>query len=72
MYDLTEEQIKLIQDRCQEIIDAFVPDENYGSANTMYVVSHYNTQYPNETINGDMYEYIMSYQFPEEQPVEEV
>ncbi|MDR7207592.1 hypothetical protein [Priestia megaterium] len=69
-YGLTEEQIKLIQERCQAIIDAFVPDQNYGSPNTMYVVSKYNEQFPNEVIGGNIYEYAMSISF-EEQPQEE-
>ena len=67
MYDLTEEQIKTIQDRCNEIINAFEPNDIYGEADTMYVVSHYNIQYPTETIGGDMYEYIMSYPLSNEE-----
>ncbi|MGG0487260.1 hypothetical protein ABEY65_28320 [Priestia aryabhattai] len=62
-YGLTEEQIKLIQERCNAIIEAFVPDQNYGSANTMYVVSHYNEQFPSEVISGDIYEYAMAISF---------
>jgi hypothetical protein len=69
-YGLTEEQIKLIQERCNEIIEAFVPDQNYGSPNTMYVVSKYNEANPSEVINGNIYEYAMSVTF-EEQPMEE-
>jgi hypothetical protein len=69
-YGLTEEQIKLIQERCNAIIEAFVPDQNYGSPNTMYVVSKYNEQFPSEVIGGDIYEYAMSISFEEQPQVE--
>jgi hypothetical protein len=68
-YGLTEETIKLIQERCKEIIDGFVPDRFLSYPDTLYVVSHYNDQFPNEVINGDTYEYAMTISF-EEQPQE--
>ena len=68
-YGLTEEQIKLIQERCHAIIEAFVPDYETPYADTQYVVSRYNQQFPNEVISGDIYQYAMSISF-EEQPEE--
>ena len=68
-YGLTEEQIKLIQERCQAIIDAFVPDRFIAYPDTLYVVSKYNEQFPDEVIDGNTYEYAMSVTF-DEQPQE--
>jgi len=69
-YGLTEETIKLIQERCKVIIDGFVPDRFLAYPDTLYVVSHYNEQFPSEVISGDLYEYAMSIQLEEEQPQE--
>ena len=69
-YGLTEETIKLIQERCNAIIEAFVPDRFISYPDTLYVVSHYNEQFPNEVIDGDIYEYAMSISFEEGQPQE--
>lgn len=69
-YGLTEEAIKLIQERCNAIIEAFEPNDFFEYPNTFYVVSRYNSQFPDEVINGDIYEYAMSVMF-EEQPQEE-
>jgi hypothetical protein len=71
LYDLTEEQIKLIQERCNEIIEAFVPDRFIVYPDTLYVVSHYNDQFPDEVIDGNIYEYAMSIPLDTEQPQEE-
>lgn len=59
-FGLTEEKIKLIQERCNVIIEAFVPDRFIAYPDTLYVVSHYNEQFPDEVIDGDTYEYAMS------------
>ena len=69
-YGLTEETIKLIQERCNAIIEAFVPDYETPYPDTQYVVSRYNQQFPNEVIDGDTYQYAMSIQLEEEQPQE--
>ena len=67
-YGLTEEQIRLIQARCNAIIEEFEPNEIYEYPATMYVVSTYNSKYPNETISGDIYEYAMSVTFEAQAP----
>jgi hypothetical protein len=69
-YGLTEETIKLIQERCNAIIEAFVPDYETPYPDTQYVVSRYNQQFPNEVISGDIYQYAMSISFEEQPQVE--
>jgi hypothetical protein len=69
-YGLTEETIKLIQGRCNVIIEAFVPDRFIAYPDTLYVVSHYNEQFPNKVIDGNTYEYAMSIPIGQEQPLE--
>lgn len=81
---LTHEEVLEVKTACQEIIEAFVADQNTTSPDTQYVVSNYNKRDWNKAINGDTYNVVMAYDpeyntqgidangiVPESDPVEE-
>jgi hypothetical protein len=68
--ELTEEEILVIRERLEAIKEAFVPDEYTSYADTFYLVATYNREYPDEVINGDTCQYVMSYKTEEEKAAE--
>jgi hypothetical protein len=58
---LTHEECVEVKQKCQEIIDTFVPTPEQPVADTFYVVSRYNQLDWTKAINGDTYEALQAY-----------